>query len=141
MASVEERLGYISRVFHVIADAQSFTLQGQMLGEAERPTEALRVQPGLVLPGFVHTPCELPEIPMIGRWAAAGLRTAYTYGGQALLDSCAGTILKSGMHAGLNRATHAVRLREELYTGAQAAQRRDTAAFRWKYGYCQAGVL
>jgi hypothetical protein len=93
-----------------------------MLGEAERPTEALRVQPDLVLPGFVHTPRELPEIPMIGRRTAVCLRTAHPYGGQALLYSGAGPILKSGIHTGLNRATHAVRLREELYTGAQAAQ-------------------
>jgi hypothetical protein len=135
MACVKKRLGYISRVFHAIADAQSFALQDQMLGEAERPTEALRVQPGLFLPGFVHTPRELPEIPMIGPRAAVCLRAAHTYGGQALLDSGAGPILKSGIHAGLNRAIHAVRLREELYTGTQTAQRRDTAAFRWKHGY------
>jgi hypothetical protein len=41
----------------------------------------------------------------------------------------------------VNPAPHLLRLREELYSGAQTAQRCDTAAFRWNYGYGQTGVL
>src|ERR1700744_1821013 len=123
MARIKEGLRHISRVFHVITDAQSFTLQAQMLGEAEGSTEALRVQPRMFLPGLVHTPRELPEIPMIGRRAAGCLGTARSYGGQALLDSGAGPILKPGNHASVNPAPHLLRLREELYSGAQTAQR------------------